>query len=926
MIHLLGDLLGEVLVAQESVQVFEQEEKIRGLSIGRRSVDTAVTQESEAGLVREIGGLNLATAQTIASAFAIYFDLVNTAEDRSRLDALRREGQTRGDAPVHDSIDEAIAQLNASGFPSEQMADLLNQLQIELVLTAHPTEAHRRTILSKIQRIADALHLLNLPDRLPAEIQQYREVLLNEISTLWLTDRARLARPTPADEVKTTLYFVGQVFWQAIPEIYRRMDLAIEKHYPGLAVKHAWLRLASWIGGDRDGNPNVTSIVTAETLHLHRGLAVENFRKSMQDLSRRISLSTHRFPLSQALQEWINQRSSLPGHVAQIRERYPNEPIRLVLALLANDLGEASQDDMKARLLSQEPHTAHIQKDDLLQPLELIEKAIPPAVAAGMLRTTLQQLNIFNLYGARLDIREDSSRINAALGEVLRGLGITSNFEDQNNEQRKQILLDLLSRPTPGLAFIPGVSMQCAETWALFRLIFRARGVYGRELFGPFIISMTHSAADVLAVLTMAKWCDSADGLQIVPLFETIHDLESAAGIMADLYSLDIYKDHLSTCPDGQMVMIGYSDSNKDGGYFMSNWALYQAQETIASISRQFAVPLTLFHGRGGTTARGGGPVNRAILAQPGGTVNGRFRLTEQGEIISSRYSSIDLALRNLEQIVNAVLISSGPQSFQHPDQDLGNELTPLHFKLVSPEEILPAWRETSSIIAETAMASYRSLVFETPGFMDFWSAATPIQEIKRLHIGSRPASRKQGAEQVNQIRAIPWVFSWMQSRFNLPGWYGLGSGLEKVISGRADGLHFLQEMHESWSFFHMIMENAELSLMKADMQIAKMYAGLVPDQQLAEAIFGRIEAEYNRTVKAVLEIKRQHALLEQEPVIQRSIQLRNPYVDPLNYLQVEMLRRLRSLEDGEGSAAQEVREVIVSTITGIAAGLRNTG
>ncbi len=421
-------------------------------------------------------------------------------------------------------------------------------------------------------------------------------------------------------------------------------------------------------------------------------------------------------------------------------------------------------------------------------------------------------------------------------------------------------------------------------------------------------------------------------GVPIVPLFETIQDLKSAPQVMEALFALKVYRAHLETCPDGQIVMVGYSNSNKDGGFMMSNWALYQAQEAIAGVCQAQGVPLTLFHGRGGTAARGGGPVNRAILAQPGGSVDGRFRLTEQGETLSSRYSSLPLALRNLEQIVNAVLLASAPVGavpLGMADSQ-GRPLT--HFKLPSPRRLPDAWREAMDRMAAVAFSAYRSLVYETPGFMAYWSGATPIGEIKRLHIGSRPAARRTpvdgtlAVEQVSQIRAIPWVFSWMQSRFNLPGWYGLGSGLEAILNDKPDGLASLREMHAAWAFFRVLLETAELSLMKADMQIAALYSGLVPDQALADHIFSTIQAEYRRTVEAVLAIKGRQRLMEDDPVIQRSVQLRNPYVDPLNYLQVEMLRRLRSLPDPEGEQAQALREVIVLTINGIAAGLRNTG
>jgi phosphoenolpyruvate carboxylase len=541
--------------------------------------------------------------------------------------------------------------------------------------------------------------------------------------------------------------------------------------------------------------------------------------------------------------------------------------------------------------------------EDLTYPLGIISEAIPEPVANDVLITVSRQLQIFGLQAVRLDIREDSARINTALSETLRALDIEQAFDCADAECRLGLLTKLLGEPLPDFAPHPGITRPAAETWALFQLLARARQLYGPDLLGPFIISMTSSAPDILAVLLMARWSGCAECMSIVPLFETIHDLENAAQVLDELFNLDIYRAHLATCENQQMVMIGYSDSNKDGGYLTSNWALYRAQESIAAICRQYGVKLTLFHGRGGTVARGGGPANRAIRAQPPQTVEGRFRLTEQGEIIALRYANPALAHRHLEQIVNAVLLAS---SSLEPEID-SQEST--------------EWRKAIQEISSTAQAAYRGLVYETPGFLNFWQAATPLDEISRLYIGSRPMSRAAGPVDVRKVRAIPWVFSWMQSRFNLPGWYGLGTGLAALGSWE-----LLGEMYARWPFFQALLDNAEMSLLKADMEIASLYVDLVPDRALAGSIFTQITTEYDRTVSALLTINGHARLMDNEPVIQRAINLRNPYIDPLNYLQVEMLRRLRALPDPDGKDAEALRDVIALTINGIAAGLRNTG
>jgi phosphoenolpyruvate carboxylase len=654
------------------------------------------------------------------------------------------------------------------------------------------------------------------------------------------------------------------------------------------------------MGGDRDGNPNVTHVVTAETLRLHRGLAVEKHRRTLQELSRRLSLSSDRLPPSPELLAWIDSRRPLPDHVAYIEERYPAEPYRLVLSLLANDLAEASRDDMTARLLERTPHQARIRLHELLQPLDLIAACLPDSLEQDETQKARRQLKVFGLHAMRLDLREDSSRLNATLDETLRALNVAPNFAAIAEQERLTLLIKLLTSELPPLSDQPGITSATAETWSLFQLVKRVRDVYGAELLGPFVISMCQSAADVLSVLLLARWMGCDKGLQIVPLFETIEDLRAAPSIFESLLGLPVYREHLTTCNDEQMIMIGYSDSNKDGGYVMSNWALYQGQENITRVAQKHKIALTIFHGRGGTIARGGGPANRGIRAQPPGSVNGRFRLTEQGEVIAARYSNLALAHRHLEQLVHAVLVASSP---------------------VKRKTELPAeWRVAMDRMSETAHKMYRELVYENPKFIEFWQTATPLDEIKRLHIGSRPAARGKSSE-VTKIRAIPWVFSWMQSRFNLPGWFGLVSALASI---RNDAL--LRDMYQGWPLFNTMLNNAEMSLLKADMGIAALYVDLVPEKELGKEMFRAIRAEYDRTRDIVLSISGHAHLLDEEPVTQNAVQLRNPYVDPLNYIQVEMLRRIRALPDQESEEAQSIREVITITINGIAAGLRNTG
>ena len=895
-IHLLGDILGEVISELESPEIFATEERIRAVAKERRGGNDKAAKQLEA----EVKRLDLNAARAVSAAFTAYFDLVNLAEEYERVQQLRERESMLSPEPLPESVGEAIASLKEEGVSAKQMQALLDQLFIELVLTAHPTEARRRTVTSKVQRVARLLDEISREDFTPREREQTRSAIHAEIASLWLTDRDRTVQPAVTDEVRTGLFFVENVFWDAVPTLYEDLERALTLHYPGVHPPSAWLRLASWMGGDRDGNPNVTHAVTAETLRLHRGLAVEKHRRTLQELSRKLSLSARRLSPSPKLLAWIDSRRPLPEHVTYIEQRYPAEPYRLVLSILASDLAEASRDDMTARLLERTPHQARIRVPELLEPLDLIAADLPSTLQEDEIETARRQLNVFGLHSMRLDLREDSSRLNGTLDETLRALNITANFVEMAEQERLALLAKLLGSDLPDLSEEPGITAATAETWSLFQLVRRVRDVYGKELLGPFVISMCQSAADVLSVLLLARWMGCDEGLQIVPLFETIEDLLAAPSIFESLLDLPLYREHLATCNNEQMIMIGYSDSNKDGGYVMSNWALYQGQENITKVAQEHNVALTLFHGRGGTIARGGGPANRGIRAQPPGSINGRFRLTEQGEVIAARYSNLPLAHRHLEQLAHAVLVASSP---------------------TKPKVAIPGvWRIAMAQMSGTAHKMYRGLVYENPRFIEFWQTATPLDEIKRLHIGSRPAARGKSGE-VTKIRAIPWVFSWMQSRFNLPGWFGLGSALAAV---QDDVL--LRDIYQGWPLFTTMLNNAEMSLLKADMGIASLYVDLVPDKELGSEMFRTILNEYERTRDVLLSVSGHTNLLEEEPVTQNAVQLRNPYVDPLNYIQVEMLRRIRALPDQDSEEAQSIREVITITINGIAAGLRNTG
>jgi len=899
MINILGGILGEVIAEQESADLFQTEERIRLLAKTRRQAEQPGNPDHE--LTVAVRALGSKSARAVADAFALYFDLTNLSEDHHRIRRLRQRARDSYPQPLPQSVASAIQTLKEKGTSAAQMAALLRSLDVELVLTAHPTEAKRRTMLSKLQRISALLSQLD-SDIAPDEQNVVLDKIRAEVTGMWLTNRDRIAKPMVTDEVRTGLFFVESVFWDTLPQIYSELEKALHEHYPGLRLRPGWLRLASWMGGDRDGNPYVKSDITAETLRLHRGLALVHHRAALSELSRRLSMTSRRSAVVPELTAWLEARQPYNEHETYLAERYPDEQIRLALALLGQDLQNAvSNADMVPRLLDDAPHEARVSLPEILQVLRWIEQSVPESIAKISVRPLIQQFEIFGLHAARLDLREDSAMINSAVGELLRALKLHPAFEDAPADERARLLTLLLQQPVPALARNAGVTLPTVETAKLFRLIRRVRTIYGGELLGPFIISMCKSAADVLAVLLLARWSDCADGMFIAPLFETIDDLRNAPTILQTLFTNPVYQAHLETCQRSQMVMVGYSDSNKDGGFLASNWNLYQGQEQIAETCQKYDVRVTLFHGRGGSIARGGGPIFRGVQMQAPNSLRGRFRLTEQGEVIGARYATPQLARRHLEQMTHAVITASTP--------DMAKAQLPAH------------WRETLESTAEVARQTYRSLVYQSDGFMDFWRQATPLDEIGRLRIGSRPTKRGSGGViQVGNIRAIPWVFSWMQSRFNLPGWFGLGSGLSSV------GVAVLQEMYSEWPFFRAMLSNAELSLLQADMGIASQYVRLVSDQTLAKHFFQQIQDEYNRTRDVILAITGESHLLANEPVIQRSVEVRNPYIDPLNFIQVEYLRRLRALPDPESKPAQDLRDVIVVTINGIAAGLRNTG
>jgi phosphoenolpyruvate carboxylase len=904
-IRRLGRILGEVIVTLEGRETFDLEERLRLLAKSSRAGDV----QAERDLAQAVAHLSVEEASHMAMAFTVYFELVNLAEEtyRVRLLRQRRRAQYAGSAPMRESIGAALRDLKVRNVPPKTVQTLLNKLSIELVFTAHPTEAKRRTMLNKLQRLARRLH--DPQSLIEDEITGIANprALEAEITSLWLTDRSRSARPEVADEVRTGLWYFDTTLWQTVPLLQDELERALAETYPTVQAPTNWIRFGSWMGGDRDGNPNVTPRVTAETLMLHRRLALEKLETALRELARQLSVSSRLDEVSPELLRLLESDHDLYPHLSAIRDRYPHEPYRLALAGLRARLLAAAEAERPELLLQSDPvESPFVRTENVAQMLAVIAGSLSghraALLAEGELHRLQQQVALFGLSVARLDVRQHSGRHETALTEILSTLNLCPDYSALGANDRLALLLKILTDPAVTLSrasFTP----ETTDVLGSLRVLKRALELFGKEAVGAYVISMTRDLSDVIEVLVLQHFVGVS--LDIAPLFETLGDLEAAPVILEQMFACEPYRRHLGTRGDHQMVMLGYSDSNKDCGYLTANWALFQAQENIAAVCRSHELGLTLFHGRGGSIARGGGPAAKAILAQPAGLYDASIRVTEQGEVLSTRYHDPDLAFRIIEQMTYGVL--------------LGAEAAQVEMHV--PE----AWRAAMTEMSRLAYEAYHKLVHRDPEFIDFWRTATPIEEISGLKLGSRPTFRK-ATKSVEDLRAIPWVFSWMQSRFVVPGWYGLGSALEQFAAKGAEQAELLRVMYKDWMFFRATIDNAQLTLLKADMRIAAQYALLVPNEVVRVRIFDNLAEEFSRTEHAILAITAQKALLEREPVLARSVQLRNPYIDPLNYIQVEMIRRLRRLEDKQGAEAEAIRAVIELTINGVSGGLKNTG
>jgi len=907
-IRLLGRILGDVIREQEGQGAFDLIERIRQLSVAYRLKRDAQAGKTFDRLLKSLSG-----DQTVSviRAFSYFSHLANIAEDRHHV--RRREHHERQGHLQEGSLAMSFERLAEADVRAADIAGVLQRAFISPVLTAHPTEVQRKSILDAERAIAE---LVGQRDELRSarELADNEALLRARVTQLWQTRMLRYTKLTVADEIENALSYYQATFLRQIPKLYQEIEEAL----PGHPIA-PFFRMGNWIGGDRDGNPNVSAETLQMALRRQSETVLRFYLTEVHELGAELSISATLAPVTAEMQA-LAERS--PDHNAHREdEPYRRALIGMYARLAATLQAFTGTEALRHAVAPQDPYR---RSDDFGADLKVIEASLrshhADALIAPRLRPLMRAVQVFGFHLATVDLRQSSDKHEAVIAELLKTAKIEADYSALDEPARRTLLMKLLNDARPLRVHGAAYSEHSVGELAIFEAALKMLDRYGREALRHYIISHTEDVSDLLEVLLLQKETGLMHGtlddsavcqLIVSPLFETIGDLRNAEPIMRDYYALPGIADLIKRSGREQDVMLGYSDSNKDGGSFTSNWELYRTEialvELFGTLGKQHGITLRLFHGRGGTVGRGGGPSYQAILAQPPGTVNGQIRLTEQGEVISSKYAHPEIGRRNLETLVAATL-----------------EATLLHPTKSAPKSFLDA----AAAISEASMAAYRKLVYETPGFTDYFFSATPIREIAELNIGSRPASRK-ATRAIEDLRAIPWSFSWGQCRVALPGWCGFGSAIEaflgKVPAQRKERLVLLQRMHKQWPFFRTLLSNLDMVLAKSDLGIAARYVDLVEDKKLGRKIFGLIQAEWQRTSDAVSLITGEKHRLASNPSLARSIEHRFPYLDPLNHLQVELMRRYRQRREGD-PAMERVQRGIHISINGVAAGLRNTG
>lgn len=901
-IRLLGRLLGETVRMQEGNDVFSLVEDIRQAALRfNRDGDSTAKAELEARL-NELSTLNDAGMIPVARAFSFFLHLANIAEDQHHIRRSRLHAQA-GSTPREGSLEFTLQALADARIDGDNLSRLLAFAQVSPVLTAHPTEVQRKSLLACQHQIAQ---LLDQRDRLsltPEEQAENEESLTRAILTLWQSRVLRQQRLKVVNEIKNGVRYFRETFLHEIPRLHARLEDLLSQQYP----TQPWdvrtlVQPGSWIGGDRDGNPFVTAETLETALTLQSSAALQFYADELLALRDELPLSNLLVKVSPALQALADQS---PDTSLQRTD----EPYRRALT------GIHARVQAGLQACAENAARAYPDAQGFLADLEILATSLQahgsPLLWRGRLRRLIHAVTAFGFHLAPLDLRQNSDVHETCIDELLQAAGVCANYAALAENERISLLLEILSTARPLRSpWIP-YSETCRGELAIFDTARTLQDRYGQACLPNAIISKAASVSDLLEVAVLLKESGlltpasptqaATTRMNIIPLFETIDDLRHSATIMAEALDLPLYRALVTSRHNEQEIMLGYSDSNKDGGFLTSGWELYKAEIELTQVFARHNIRLRLFHGRGGSVGRGGGPSYQAILAQPAGAVSGQLRITEQGEVIASKYANREVARRNLETLAAATLEAT---------------LIDHHNRVEEAEAFHPVMDQLSA----HAFAAYRKLVYETPGFTTYFRQSTPVAEIASLNIGSRPASRKP-SERIEDLRAIPWVFSWAQCRIMLPGWFGFGSAVERYLQDNPEGLPTLQRMVNTWPFFRTLLSNMDMVMAKTDLSIASRYARLVEDAQIREPIFATLITEWQRTRRYLLEITEQDDFLDGNPLLKRSIRNRYPYLDPLNHLQVELLARHRA-----GDTDEHIRRGIHLTLNGIAAGLRNSG
>ena len=887
-VRTLGAMVGELIYDQGGEQLFELVEAARQSAIRRRENNEKPGEE----LSNIVGGLDPELAIQVLRSFSTYFQMVNTAEKVHRI-RRRRHYLRKAEDHQPGGLEDTLIKLKAAGTDIDALQRLFNSMQIEPVFTAHPTEPTRRTILRKEQNIVRYLIDMLNPTMTPQEIHVALENIRQLMTTGWQTDEHPSEQMAVSDELEHVLFFVTDVLYRSVPPFYEDMEAAVSRIY-GDDAEHLEvpniIRFASWVGGDMDGNPNVNAKTIRATLARQRSLILDLYYKECGALSGKLSQTSDRVGVSDELSARIDEyRGVFQNAYHSVPARHRDMPYRVFLRLVQQRLQSTYDDDVFPY-----EKVAQFRSD-----IELIASSLEThkGVHAGLfaINRLLRRINTFGFHLITLDIRQDAEVHRGVVGECLG----EADWSDWSAEDRTARIIKAIENRES----IPDVqSTATRKTVSVFQAIAACRRKYGAKAIGPFVVSMAQDVDDILSVLLLAQWGELHNRhghvpLDVSPLLETVDDLQRGPEIVQSLLSVDLYRKHLERRNNCQTIMIGYSDSNKDGGLASARWALQNAQVAIVDAATAEGIELRLFHGRGGTISRGGSKTHVAVLGAPPGTVNGHLRVTEQGEIINEKYGLRGIALRTLEQVTGSVALATAMPKHR------GNDM--------------PQWHEMMDVIAAESRNAYRKFVYETPKFNEYFRLATPIDLIERMRIGSRPSSRRSQSG-IEDLRAIPWVFSWTQARCMLPGWYGLGTGLAKAALKFDDGE--FRQMFAEWYFMRAMTADAEMVLAKADLGISKLYSELAGD--LHDQFFPIIKQEHALTRDLILEYSEHESLLQGDSILPRSIMLRNPYVDPMSLMQVDLLARWRE----SGSEEGPLFDALLASVNGIAQGLQNTG